>query len=410
MRAVLCHFSFLALLTLAYALSLHGAIASAVDAYDVGRILVKTGLFLCVAGADAAVLWLGPARTACALRSFLQRHRRLAALLAGVAATVLLLAVAEGTCWLVRRTWPGPDAVEDSFSRVWNQSDPLLGFRHVPSVAVDITRVHCGDGHALYAAHYTIDDDGHRDTPALDLHHRRVAAFFGCSFTFGAGLADGETIPARFCAATPDCDAVNFACCGYGTSHMLALLDSARPDFLPRHPLPSVAIYTFIDHHLMRNIGSLRVVEGAGAHFPCYVLDEDGHPVLAGNFHTARPVRSLAYWLLGKSQLLAGAGFDWPPADDRGVLDLTAALIEASRDRFGHLTGSEQFLVVIYPGSRLGEQLMSRLRGKDIRCLDYKGLFDPTASDMHLADGHPSANAARIVGERLAQDIGLMLH
>src|SRR5205814_8426268 len=122
----------------------------------------------------------------------------------------------------------------------------------------------------------------------------------------------------------------------------LALLDSAQPDFLPRQLLPPVAVYTFIDHHVLRNIGSLRVVDGAGAYFPCYVLDGAGRPVLQGGFRTVRPARSLAYWLLGKSQLLAGAGFDWPPADDRGALDLTAALIEASRERFSHLTGSEQ--------------------------------------------------------------------
>ena len=45
---------------------------------------------------------------------------------------------------------------------------------------------------------------------------QRYALFLGCSYTFGDGVGDSETLPAPFGARAPAYHVYNFATTGYG--------------------------------------------------------------------------------------------------------------------------------------------------------------------------------------------------
>jgi hypothetical protein len=109
-------------------------------------------------------------------------------------------------------------------------------------------------GDTVYDVHYTIKD-GIRYTPNSNETGSETAVFFGCSFTFGTGVNDTETLPYHFNeAAGRHFRIKNCGLPGYGPHQMLALTESNLFDslFILKG---SMAIYGFIPDHIRRCAG-----------------------------------------------------------------------------------------------------------------------------------------------------------
>lgn len=83
-------------------------------------------------------------------------------------------------------------------------------------------------GELIYEAKYSIGGDGFRKTPNENLENQHRVNFFGCSFTFGEGINDDETLPYFVKQISSNLSVKNFGFHGYGVHQALAILQSDR--------------------------------------------------------------------------------------------------------------------------------------------------------------------------------------
>ena len=275
------------------------------------------------------------------------------------------------------------------------RQDPELGIALEPR-----RRVSCRllvDDREVWNVRYSTDEFGRRRTvfPGTQTP-TATAVFFGCSFLFGEGSEDADTIPSCFCKESSGYLAANYGVPGWGTQHMLALLESGQLPaqmFMPA----KLGVYLYLPEvHEARVVGDMDIVNGFGSGFPYYELNATGQPERNGSFASGRPVTSLFYGLLGKSRTRALLGLNFPRRQPQHYL-LTAAVIARARDLFLQQFPDSRFIVVAYPDPDSETLTLKTCRENGLEVLDLRQLFDPAhPSFQHEGDGHPTpaANAA----------------
>lgn len=264
-----------------------------------------------------------------------------------------------------------------------------------------------GSSRMIYDITYHTDALSRRITPVDNPEGRpQFAAFFGCSFTYGEGLEDDQTIPYYFAKASPEYVPYNYAFHGASAADMLLKLESADV----RKEIPQqkgVLVYIFIDAHMKRLVGSMQIAGSWGSTRPRYVLSKDGIPVHKGTFRTGRPAITWLYRELYKSAIVRYFKIDLPARFSDGDYRLMTAVIKRSRDLFLSRFPGSSFVTVFLPESSLAPVLEPYLDREGIRYLDERRLFRAHAPEYVLSpfDHHPSAKADRIVAEALARDL-----
>ncbi len=289
--------------------------------------------------------------------------------------------------------------------------DELLGYRLVPNQHIQDNKT-VGDT-VVFSARYSIDEQGRRVVPA---NQQKTACdnflvFFGCSFAFGIGIGDAETLPNLLGNSCTRCCVYNYGTPGYGTQHMLVLLQSGRVKAGIAEQR-GTAIYVLIPSHIIRVAGTMRVVTQWGRDFPSFRLDSQGDLVHEGSFAVAHPCRLFFMDCLRKSGIARYFDVDLPPVQP-AHLHLTAHVILASRRLFDEQFESQGFYVLLYPTFLdLGidmNPLIQILQEHGVSVLDYRTI--PMERDRHILhpihDEHPSAVLHAIVAEKLARDICL---
>jgi hypothetical protein len=282
-----------------------------------------------------------------------------------------------------------------------------LGYKAKPSTK--ISAIEKRNNRVIYNVTFTTDSHGRRVTPEKNSPPKdRSIMFFGSSFTFGDGVQDNETMPYYVAQNVPYCRVYNYGFFSYGPQHMLAALENSHiTDEVKEHPV--MLVYTFIDASINIAIGSMNVYNDMGENMPFYTLDTDGKLRRNGTFSTGRPIISLMYKCLGKSNLLKSLHLDIPRIRSQHIA-LTARIIEESRNRFRDRFGSRDFYVIFYPGSQYSRKLIPYLKQADIKYFDYSELFnlkDPLfyiEGDMH---SHPSPRAYEAIANKFIKDAGL---
>ena len=334
----------------------------------------------------------------------LMRHRpKFAALAFGLVLVALTLGIIESTFAIIELSGHVPDEVQEgTYTAKFFAGDPLLGYKPVPGRRVtSIKRV---NGRKVYDVVYTIDAAGRRVTPVGPPEPGPTVLFFGGSNTFGEGVNDDETLPHFLARAVPSAAVYNYGFCGYGPQQMLAMLEDGRLDDLVRDR-SVIAVYLFIDAHVARAVGSMRVVTGWGTDMPCYGLDDRGQPVRTGSFWSSRPVTNWIYALLSKSRCLRHFNVDIPLLD-RSHRHLTARIIEASARRLGAVARDCRFVVAFHPHVDTGADLKVELAGTGVQVLDYAGLWAGNDHDFMIeGDWHPTPLAYQTLSRKLARDL-----
>ena len=100
--------------------------------------------------------------------------------------------------------------------------DTLLGYKPKPNIKTSSVKKY-GE-QTLYSVAYSIGEDGYRITPGRNEERNKFILFFGCSFTFGEGVNDNETMPYFVSSVASTHQVYNFGFCGYGPQQMLAKL------------------------------------------------------------------------------------------------------------------------------------------------------------------------------------------
>lgn len=284
------------------------------------------------------------------------------------------------------------------------QRDEWLGYRPVPNTQAVASRKEGEE--TLYRVTYSIDSYGRRVTPVEDLApNPEHILFFGGSYTFAEGVNDDETMPYYVSALAPGYRAYNYGAGGYGPQQMLAKLQSEEIATEIEEPR-GIIVYTFINEHIRRAIGSMAIHVQRGDVMPYYYVDTNGNLSRHGNLASGRPGLSILYGILGKSQTLRFFNIDLPLQPSEDDLQTTARIIDEARHIYREKFNSDRFYVLIYPGLGAPE-LLPYLDAAGITYLDYSSLPDIYDKDFWLGEGHPSAKAHRIVAEKLVHDLGL---
>ena len=254
---------------------------------------------------------------------------------------------------------------------------------------------------------YTIDDKGFRVTPVTNREDRhKFVAFFADSIAFGEGVADDETLPAYTGRMAEGWMPYNFGCPAHGPQRMHMQLVANRPQASIAES-SGVGIYLFIDDHVYRATGSLRLFNLWCSTSPCYEI-QNGTLQFRGSFEEARPFRNSVYRLLWRSHAVRNFGFEWPPVGEK-TLELTATIIGESKKLFERSFPGSRFVVIMYPdlSTKVGPRLGKRLRQDGIVCCEFPGIFSPGDWDSALPDGHPSAAMHEILAKALSERLGL---
>ena len=333
--------------------------------------------------------------------SLIRSNSRILALLIGIVSAAAMLFCIEAIFYVLNHR----ENIEQSSLGPLYQYDELLGYKPKPNVVVpEIKR---RNGEVIFDVTYSIDSYGRRITPVQNLEDRvQTILFFGCSFTFGTGVNDNETIPFYVSQFAPKYMPYNYGYRGYGPQAILAQLQSDEIIKQVHKTDGTILVYTYIDGHISRITGSMRVLKWAH-HFPYYIIDSYDRLVRKGNFTSGRRFLTYFYQVIGRSQFVQYFDIDHPRINNDHIR-LTARIIEESRNAFRDKFDSDNFYVLIYPGQRrYGKELIHYLKKAGVRYLDYSRLQDKMVYDRIKGDGHPTAKSHRAIAARLVKDLGI---
>jgi hypothetical protein len=215
------------------------------------------------------------------------------------------------------------------------EQDDKLTFRPLPN-----TEAHSNGPD--FDVVYHMDADAGRFVPG-----RRTAGpkwlCFGCSYTFGEGLNDSDTIPAKIQAKNPNCCVYNYALGAYGTTDNLIQMTNR----LKEHSDSSICIYFLIPDHLRRNVCPPEVLATSWGSKPRYILDLNDSLHFVGKTDRTMSIGDkVAVSLIRRSGIASSLYPEWQP--DYDAVHLTAKLISEMNMECQHHKPA-RFLAVLLP-------------------------------------------------------------
>lgn len=264
------------------------------------------------------------------------------------------------------------------------------------------------DGQLVYDVVYTEDRDQLRVGPAAPPPTpSSCVLFFGCSFAFGVGVNDDQTLAHQSeRLANGRFRSRNFGRPGTGPHHMLEQLQSGFVERVAGCE-PKYAVYEAITDHVNRAGG--RLIASGDWFGPRYVLSAAGRPLRHGDIK-----RYYAQWPTSKviadfTQWLDRTLYD--PVRPEHV-DLFFALIaESRRELQARYPGID--LAVVYwdrEASEHNPQLVEALRARGDANLHLVSQMLPPRPDWLGAyqlpyDFHPTALANQLLAEHLVEQV-----
>ncbi|MDQ1256669.1 MAG: hypothetical protein QG656_1268 [Candidatus Hydrogenedentes bacterium] len=336
---------------------------------------------------------------------FLTKSENAAALAAGMLSALALLVGAELAFWGMNHARAADAPLHRVRSAGLTAEDPIAGRRPLPSG--QYTETVTLNGEPLFDATYTVDEHRCRVTLPQTAHDVDSALlFFGCSFTFGTGVADDETLPSQVAQRMLETRVYNFGGVGHGPHQMLALLQQGKLDEIVREKDVTV-VYVFIPQHLDRSILSMRHAVEWGRNDPCFALGPGGSATYLGPVKSEHPIRLLIYDVLSREQVLKYVDAGWPPALTDRHIRYNAALVAAARDAAQDTLGCKRFIVLFYPLSkrvsdRLGvdwDHVKDLFEQAGLDVWDYRDFADDAL--FYPEDEHPRPTLHAQSAERL---------
>ena len=281
--------------------------------------------------------------------------------------------------------------------------DKDLGYKPIPDTTHTGTRTK--DGQIIYSIKYSTDANSLRIT-LLDTTKPRIkyAQFYGCSMTFGEGVQNNETLPYYFAKFDSTYRPYNFAYSGYGPHQMLARLETKNVKKIVKENT-GIAFYIYINDHVNRVIGTLTNFGYNGGEVPYY--HEVGSQLKHnGLIKDARKFRSWIFKQLLKSNILKVFKIGYPFKITEQDYELTAEIMAEASRNYKKQFGNDNFYVIIYPTTVNNSLIISLLKQKGVKVLDYSKLFNPLEKKYAIPyDEHPTALANEVLIKQLVHQL-----
>lgn len=357
------------------------------------------------------LIWYSRRGSAVRALSYWQKnYPRATASMFGLVMALVLLVSIEGFFYALKRITADNSRVWESTLR-YVRTEPL-GYKNPANArAVETMSL---NGREIINATYSTDGYSRRITPFRNAGRaEKFILFFGCSYAFGEGVQNEETLPSRVGELAPRYRPYNYGVIGYGPQHVLIKLQdpSLRTEI---EESDGILIYLLIHDHVYRVIGT---INHHGREMPYYVLDSNGDLRRKGNMVSGRPGLALWYWFIGKSQMAQFFQLGFDSRIEEYDIKRTAKIIIEARNAFSRSFNRSEFYVLVYPNpaSRsagsfaVREKLLVRLKDANVNYLDYSELFNPDPGQGLRIEGdpHPTPKAYRLLADRLTSDLGI---
>lgn len=270
-------------------------------------------------------------------------------------------------------------------------------------------------GKLAYDVTYTIDSDGLRVAPKPNVAAPPLSSilFLGCSFTFGEGLQDDQTLPYQVGEQTGGRYAIyNFAFHGYAPNQMLAAIESGKVQRTALIP-PRYIVYTALPDHIARVAGKIPY----GKHSPRYRLQPDGSVQRAGHFDNDEKQRSrFTASLVGN--LLKSATYRWIVSiqshTNENDVRLLFALVRQSRDQLKAEYPGAEFHVILWRNFPYEQEIYDEMQAGFARMNIPTHLIEnilpgynanPQQYWLTAENAHPNALANRLIAHYVILEI-----
>ena len=247
-------------------------------------------------------------------------------------------------------------------------------------------------------AEYNFDSLSRRQMPERS-NAKRATLFFGCSYTFGDGVSDRETLPYHYYINDSSENVYNYAIDGWGPQQTFSLMRSAKI----RNEVVGdtvTGIYVFIDDHLRRVICDKHHVNTWTKNFACYGLEHDSL-IYRGTFASVFPARLKLFNILAETKVFDG--FDIPIRFTDESYRITTELIRQSALAFHQQFRQGEFYVVIYPGQ--DAKIAAYLQRAGIKTIDLSLFFKEPYKMLIPNQGHPWPHAYELVAGEVYRQI-----
>lgn len=290
-----------------------------------------------------------------------------------------------------------PQTIEYKISAPWQQRDREsgLGDVTVPGAVAEQEASH--DGRVIYDALYTIDSNGLRHIPAEIQGGPLTVAFVGCSYMFGHGLNDDQTLPYFFLKdAHGTFHGFNFAVDDWGPHEILREIELGKMTAVVKRP--NLVVYEALSDHLIRASGR-NVFDPFGAK---YVLCGDNRVCYDGLFHS-RTYEYVLDWLF-RSWTFGYIETHYMRLVRNADVPIYTAIVARIRDSVEQ--NGSKFVVLFWDSWSQDDPIIGALQARgidvirvtnfipDLRTNQVKYLISPI-------DPHPSAATNQLLAEHL---------
>lgn len=287
---------------------------------------------------------------------------------------------------------------------------PFLKMMSMPASKNVVQEKKLSTGEVIYKHLYTHNQYGlrhHEVNPSLP-----HVAMVGCSFIFGDGVADNQTLPYLLQQRWRERAVYNFGIPGSGPHDLFEYFELFPfQDYLKNSS--GVMIYFFYNDHINRANLRAEYLAWAGGDHPYFALSEKQEAVLVNRsrhhprWKALEDARKLGVEksYLSKEQLLH-------PNYSADEIELVAALVEKMKLRYLSFNSKNRFYFMYYPvfgiDHRVKGPLEAALMKRNILILDGARGAKYFTSHSHAElsipyDGHPSARAHELMAEFLSE-------
>lgn len=222
--------------------------------------------------------------------------------------------------------------------------------------------------------------------------------FVGCSFTYGLGVNDTQTLPSQMTTHLPDYVSYNFAIPGTHPGTMIDRLTKVDAQEI-KEPTGWV-VHGYIENQMERLVGAFHYLGVWGSYRPYYEI-KDGKLHSPGTWRELFPWKMRLWELVMKSNTVRFLVRYWRPAatdeDWDKLMEMFQALQKISQEKY-HAKG---LIVLLWPRTTDKERMKKRLAAINIRTLE----LDPEKFSPIPYDGHPSAETYALYAKDLANYI-----
>jgi hypothetical protein len=278
----------------------------------------------------------------------------------------------------------------------WRRDAGDIGSMPVPNSETEFREFL--NGRLIVDVTYTIDANGLRKIPAPARGWSHKVAFFGCSFMFGHGVEDDQTLPYYFVRDSSGVfEGFNFAGEGWGPHQMLREIENG---FVRRVAgTPDLAIYEAIPDHLRRVAGRAPWEDG-----PKYEICPGDEACYSGPYHSA-------YYNLYRRWL--NESWTVKYIDDHfarlsGASDIPLFLAVLRRTRFLLEKNGTRFMIVLWDQNELARTMITALRANRFDVIAISSVVSQGARKGHpltQLDRHPSPETNKAIAMYLWSNV-----